>query len=65
VSNKDEKGVAKVEQQRETRSSKEQAKALHGKVDKRLPGKGISNSHGARPVNQIISMIEWIWTESS
>ena len=33
-----------------------------GKVDMRLPGKGDSKSHGARPVHQIISMIEWIWT---
>ena len=31
-------------------------------VDKRLPGKGNSNSHGARPVHQIISMIRWIRT---
>ena len=30
-----------------------------GKVDIRLPGKGNSNSHGARPVHQIISMIKW------
>ena len=29
------------------------------KVDIRLPGKGISNSHGARPVHQIVSMIKW------
>ena len=28
------------------------------KVDIRLPGKGNSNSHGARPVHQIISMIK-------
>ena len=32
------------------------------KVDIRLPGKGDSNSHGARPVHQIISMIKWIRT---
>ena len=32
------------------------------KVDVRLPGKGDSNSHGARPVHQIISMIKWIRT---
>ena len=32
------------------------------KVDVRLPGKGNSNSHDARPVHQIISMIKWIWT---
>ena len=35
---------------------------LTGKVDISLPGKGNSNCHGARPVHQIISMIEWIWT---
>ena len=29
------------------------------KVDVRLPGKVNSNSHGARPVYRIISMIEW------
>ena len=32
------------------------------KVDIRLPGKENSNSHGARPVHQIISMVEWIRT---
>ena len=32
------------------------------KVDVRLPGKGNSTSHGARPVHQIISMIKWIRT---
>jgi len=31
-------------------------------VDKRLPGKGISNSHNARPVHLIITMIRWIRT---
>jgi hypothetical protein len=31
-------------------------------VDVRLPGKGKSNSHGARPVYFIITMIEWIRT---
>jgi hypothetical protein len=31
-------------------------------VDVRLPGKGNSTSHGARPVHQIISKITWIWT---
>ena len=30
------------------------------KVDIRLPGTGDSKSHGARPVHQTISMIEWI-----
>ena len=34
------------------------------KVDLRLPGKGISNSHGARPVHLIISMITSIRTSS-
>jgi len=29
------------------------------KVDVRLPGKGNSNSHGARPVHLIIPMIKW------
>jgi len=33
-----------------------------GKVDVRLPGKGNSNSHGARPVHPIITMIKWIRT---
>ena len=32
------------------------------KVDIRLPGKGNSSSHGARPVHQIILMIKWIRT---
>jgi len=32
------------------------------KVDIRLPEKGNSNSHGARPVHFIISMIKWIRT---
>ena len=35
------------------------------KVDIRLPGNGISNAHGARPVHQIISMIKWIRTSRS
>ena len=30
------------------------------KVDVRLPGKGNSNSHGARPVHLIITMVQWI-----
>ena len=33
-----------------------------GKVDIRLPGKENSNSHGARPVHQIISIILWFRT---
>ena len=32
------------------------------KVDVRLPGKRDSNSHGARPVHLIITMIKWIRT---
>jgi len=32
------------------------------KVDARLPEKGDSNSHGARPVHLIITMIKWIRT---
>jgi hypothetical protein len=32
------------------------------KVDIKLPGKGDSNSHSARPVHQTISMTKWIWT---
>ena len=32
------------------------------KVDVRLPGKGNSNSHGARPVHLIITMMKWIRT---
>ena len=32
------------------------------KVDARLPGKGNSNSHGARPVHLIFTMIKWIRT---
>ena len=31
----------------------------------RLTGKGNPNSHGARPVHQIISMIKWIRTTRS
>jgi len=36
-----------------------------GKVDVRLPGKGNSNPHGARPVHLIITMIKWIRTHQS
>ena len=32
------------------------------KVDVRLPGKGNPDSHGARPVHLVISMMEWIRT---
>jgi hypothetical protein len=34
----------------------------HFEVDVRLPENGNSNSHGARPVHPIITMIEWIRT---
>ena len=37
---------------------------LPRKVDVRLPGRGNSNSHGARPVHSIITMIRWFWTNS-
>jgi len=32
------------------------------KVDVRLPGNGNSDSHGARPVHLIITMMKWIRT---
>ena len=32
------------------------------KVDVRLPGKGNSNSHGARPVHLMTTRIKWIRT---
>ena len=35
---------------------------IHRKVDVRLPGKDDSNSHGARLVDLLISMIKWIRT---
>ena len=35
---------------------------LSRKVDIRLPGAGNSNSHGARLVHQIVSMMKWIRT---
>jgi len=31
-------------------------------VDVRLPGKGNSNFHGARPVHLIVTMIKWMRT---
>jgi len=36
--------------------------SLTRKVDGRIPGKENSNSHGARPVHLIITMIKWIRT---
>ena len=49
------------------RSMQQEAQVLDAieprKVDIRLPGKGNSNSHGARPVHQkIITLIKWIRT---
>jgi len=38
---------------------------MAGEADVRLPGKGNSNSHGARPVHLIITMIKWIRTSSN
>ena len=38
------------------------SKAGTRKVDVRLPGKRNSNSHGARPIHLIITMIKWIRT---
>ena len=35
------------------------------KLGVRLPGKGSSNSYGARPVHLIIPMIKWIRTNGS
>ena len=37
-------------------------KTPHRRVDVRLPGKGNSNSHGARPVHLIITKIKWFRT---
>ena len=41
---------------------RQQLHACTRKVDVRLPGKGNSDSHGARPVHLIITMIKWIRT---
>ena len=38
------------------------AVSMPRKVDVRLPGKENSNSHGARPLHLIITMIRWIRT---
>jgi len=40
--------------------SESRAATAGRKVDVRLPGKGDSNSHGARPVHLIIKVIKWI-----
>ena len=34
--------------------------SIRKKVDVRLPGKGNSTPHGARPVHLIVTMIKWI-----
>ena len=34
------------------------------KVDVRLPGKGNSNTHGARPDHLIVTIMKWFWTSS-
>ena len=39
-------------------STRLRAVGFSWKVDVRLPGKGDSDSHGARPVHQIISMLK-------
>ena len=36
--------------------------SVNRKVDVRLPGKGNSTPHGARPVHLIMAMIKWIRT---
>jgi len=38
------------------------AEHLFRRVDVRLPGKGNSKSHGARPIHLIITTIKWIRT---
>ena len=40
----------------------ERQAVLDRKVDVRLPEQGNSNSHGARPVHLIITMIKWLRT---
>jgi len=57
-SNKEEEGVASCH----SRPSRCQRRFCFGKVDIRLPGKGNSNSYGARPVHLIIAMLKWIRT---
>jgi len=43
-------------------STEEEAHPRPKVSDVRLPGKGNSNSHGARPVHLIITMIKWFRT---
>ena len=47
---------------RETETESGGAERKTRKVDVRLPGKGHSNSYGARPDHLIITMIKWIRT---
>jgi len=54
--------VSASENGRQASSSHSNRAALSRKVDVRLPGKGNANSHGARPVHLIITMIKWIRT---
>ena len=57
------RGAAPPESSFQPRSSSPLSLRLPArKVDVRLPGKGNSNSHGARPVHLIITMIKWIRT---
>ena len=45
-----------------SKASSAGGQAAARKVDVKLPGKGNSHSHGARPVHIIIPMIKWIRT---
>ena len=49
---------------RETRSRRTPTSPRTRKVEMRLPQERISDSHGARPVHQIITMMQWIRTSS-
>jgi len=62
-------GLRVIKRRRRKRACSEQTgparyKCLYHsrKVDVRLPANGNSNSHGARPVHLIITMIKWIRT---
>jgi len=48
-----------------TSSPMRRSMSCNKKVDVRLPEKGNSNSHGARPVHLIITMITWIRTSGT
>ena len=52
----------RLSQLEEGRGRRHELQPLLGKVDVRLPGKGNSNSHGARPVHLIITIIKWFRT---